>query len=196
MSNTALEQKSKRRIYLALVPLSCAIPIAAFFGRAIERHYPFLIYLIPYSFFLLFLFHATSLARKLVRTTTKNYLLIVGLLSAPFLCTAISGLLVDLPIERIHIVKYGLLSFTLSLFFKPKYGPRRFWLAFLLAAAIGIAEESSQYWIPDRRFDPRDLLLNVASVCFGVYYAWLISIVPKKSVREKGSGDAAVDDLK
>jgi len=175
MNSNSLRKSLTR---LALVGILCIVPIAALYGRRLERGYPNLSYEVPCIAFLLFVFHAFTESLRIARIRPReiqHYRIVAAFCAAPVILLFLSNMLVDFPIERIHLLKYGLLS---SLVFACQSSGsigKRFLVAFLLTAAIGIGEETSQLWIPERRFDLRDILLNVSSALFGSAYAALAS---------------------
>lgn len=77
------------------------------------------------------------------------------------------------PQERVHLVLYSLvgvawLRATLRTF--PSL-PRAYLAAALLGVACGWGDEIVQGWLPNRRFDERDILVNSLSVLLGLYAA-------------------------
>ncbi len=170
----------KTLLRFALVAVFCIVPVAALFGRRLERAYPNLSLDIPYIAFLFFGIHAVFSAWQLAKsdglTTLAGKLTAALFIFAPVAMYSLSALLVDFPIERMHLLKYGLLSALI--YFARSCGTetRRFLVALLVTATIGIGEEISQIWIPERRFDFRDLWLNVVSALNGALYARLIDL--------------------
>lgn len=159
------------------------ISVGALFGRNLEKQYRELIGLVPYvSLFALigFLLLLVRLNRKRASNRKINIQKkkLFEILLLTIILTLIVGIscesLIILPIERIHLVKYGGLSFCLF-FSQTKHGTqRKLLVAFLSASFLGIIEESSQHFIPDRFFDLRDIALNVSAAFFGIAFAWLM----------------------
>ncbi len=176
-------KESRHRPYrLTLIGLCCLVPVAALYGRYLERTYPWLIVVIPFGGFLLFLLHATSLAQRTLRAKAppekrllKN-LTAAALVAMPLLALCLSSSMVELSIERIHIVKYGWLSYLVVFAQSKEDFKRRVIIGLLLGALIGVGEETAQLWIVDRRFDPRDVMLNILSTALGVLYAQLVEL--------------------
>jgi hypothetical protein len=84
--------------------------------------------------------------------------------------------LVQAPEERVHFLQMSLLTY---LFYRPlvlRYRERRaLGEAALLAAGIGMVEESVQIYIPSRFFDWRDMGINVlAAFLAGTFLALLV----------------------
>ena len=163
--------------FLSLLPVIAA---AALLGRKIERAYPVLIFVLPYTGFLFLLRHAAVLALLCVRAPEpaasgrRNATLILGICVCPLLFVVLSEAFIQMPIERIHLLKYGLLGYFLPFALNLRT-PQRVIAGFVLAACAGLAEETSQLWIPERRFDPRDVMMNVLSAALGSMYAALVS---------------------
>ena len=162
----------------AVVLVFCTVVIALFVGKPLQQRYPWLIFVLPYSAFLFFLLHATSLAigafRNPIYTKLRSAAAGFGLVVSPFLLLGISNLLVHQPIEEVHLVKYGLLAYFLYAAQRHSTPLRRFLNAFCLASFVGISEETAQIWVPDRIFDYRDMLLNASGCLFGTLYAKLV----------------------
>ena len=78
------------------------------------------------------------------------------------------------PIERIHFLKYGALSFFM--FYSHVKGStlRRIALAVFWSAYIGAGEESLQYWHPNRVYDLRDMLLNITGAFLGGFLVFVL----------------------
>jgi VanZ family protein len=78
------------------------------------------------------------------------------------------------PIERIHFLKYGALSFFM--FYSHIKGStlRRIALAVFWSAYIGAGEESLQYWHPNRVYDLRDMLLNITGAFLGGFLVFVL----------------------
>ncbi len=96
----------------------------------------------------------------------------MGLLALPFLLASF-GLLfygwhLSRPEEKVHLVEYALLGLLWERSFT---GPKGLWLAFFLVTVSGILDEVIQYFLPNRVFDPRDIVMNVTSGVFGVCLA-------------------------
>lgn len=68
-------------------------------------------------------------------------------------------------IERIHVLTFGLLGGALVAGFVPLYGfVDGGFLVVLLGAAMGLLDEIYQGFLPDRVYDPRDVLMNTFAV--------------------------------
>ncbi len=175
--------KTAGSTFVLVIPL---ILIATLYGRPLERHYPILIPAIPYTLLLFAMLHATSVATQLSRLGVPTQLeklenfLVISLVLSPLMTLVIAHQLIQMPIELIHVVKYGLLGF-LFVFLQGSEARtlpawRRGLIAFAAASVIGTAEECFQQFVPDRRFDPLDILLNVFSSACGAWYAFLVML--------------------
>lgn len=77
--------------------------------------------------------------------------------------------MIELPIERIHFIEYGLLSILVfkalrhSIQNKSVYA----WAA-LIAFLFGCIDEGIQYFLPNRSFDIKDITVNAVAAFFGL----------------------------
>ncbi|REJ79061.1 MAG: VanZ family protein [Acidobacteria bacterium] len=67
--------------------------------------------------------------------------------------------------ERSHLIEFGVLSVFIYEALKERKGsggrvPLPFLLAIVIASLVGVIDESAQIFIPDRVFDPVDILFN------------------------------------
>ncbi|HFB84004.1 MAG TPA: VanZ family protein [Thermodesulfatator sp.] len=69
--------------------------------------------------------------------------------------------------ERVHLLEYSLLAFSLHLALSFRLRRGVFWGAFLLAALFGLIDELLQGLYPLRHFDTRDLAINTLSAALG-----------------------------
>lgn len=73
----------------------------------------------------------------------------------------------DVPQERLHLVQYGALALLLEAAFAARRAPAGrlgvAWRALAAAAAIGLLDEIVQGILPNRQYDPRDVLFNLLS---------------------------------
>lgn len=148
-------------------------------GRVIEKSYPITITIVPFAAFALFLIILAFVSKMRPRFSFRFLLLsTLWLIAAGLACES----LISMSIERIHFVKYALLGF-LIFFSQLNRSPltKSAW-ALALGFAIGFTDESLQRFIPNRIFDPADILLNCSGVFFGVLYAVLaISEGPQRN---------------
>jgi VanZ family protein len=74
-----------------------------------------------------------------------------------------------IPAERVHFIEYGVLAFLVyrALALDLKSGWSYFW-AFVLTSLIGWSDEGTQYLIPGRYYELRDVGLNVISAALGL----------------------------
>lgn len=112
------------------------------------------------------------LARELVKVQLSLRLkpLIVLLLAAVF-----AAMMMPIPEETLHIVKYGGLGFVAQALVHKQGVSNR--LAFAFVIAISIFDEVIQHYLPYRVGDLRDVGLNIAS---GLWGASIILICSKK----------------
>lgn len=74
---------------------------------------------------------------------------------------------VDLPIEWVHVIEYGVLGFCVSL----GWGRAALWKVALAANAVSVLDEGIQGLTPDRVADLRDLWINFLGVTVGLCFA-------------------------
>ena len=66
------------------------------------------------------------------------------------------------PVERIHFIEYGLLSFVLFRSFRHFLKvPWNYGAAIMATIGIGVVDELLQGILPNRVYDPRDIWINV-----------------------------------
>jgi VanZ family protein len=96
-------------------------------------------------------------------------LLILGLLAEYF-----SLALIKRPEEKIHFLEYGLLGFLIYRAFSFRFGKFKL-LSFSLSLSslLGFIDEVIQYFLPNRFYDARDILLNWVASGLGVYFAFI-----------------------
>lgn len=154
------------------------ILVGLFFGRAIERTSPALMLSLPLIGIVALLLVFASLywlfRNQKIQTPHLGRGILFALLAAAISIYGASSLVVA-PIERIHFVKYGLLAFCVFFWSKEQKCLTSGLKSFAITATIGALEESSQLYIPDRVFDPRDLLLNSVGAVIGALLACAIS---------------------
>ena len=86
----------------------------------------------------------------------------------------------DVSIEKIHFVEYGLLSYLVYAGFKKRSSANPFWKTLSVVFVVGFADEVYQGFLPNRRYDDLDVLMNLVSGLQGL----LVTLL----VREKGLG--------
>lgn len=91
---------------------------------------------------------------------------------------------IRLPIERLHVMEYAVLSVLLYRAFRTR---RRVGyslvIAFLITSLVGASDEGIQYLLPNRVFGIHDALFNVAGGAAGLlYYGIFRQICRKKDV--------------
>lgn len=92
------------------------------------------------------------------------------------LAATVLGTLVSSPIGRVHLAEYGLLAVLILRALPRKPGVVPFLTAFAVAAAVGLADETVQHFLPNRVFDWYDVGLNFAAALLGLlaaaWWAW------------------------
>jgi len=90
-----------------------------------------------------------------------------ALLSSTGLLYLFGYFLYDLPEERFHFLEYGLLVLALHRGLPGVDRPWRDGGVLGLAVVLGLFDEGLQCFVPDRVFDPADLLLNLLAALLG-----------------------------
>ena len=111
---------------------------------------------------------AFAVSLKLLKA--KRIKILTGLLSCSFLLMI--GLMnIKLPVERIHILEYGFLAVLACGAFQFDFSKRKSAVASLcFAALVGLFDEVIQYYLPNRFFEMRDVMLNVAGAVLGLVF--------------------------
>ncbi len=120
---------------------------------------------------ILFLLCGAVLLRLRRLSSLHSRIVIVLLLGISLL----SSLFLPFPEERLHVVEYGILGWLLgwALALSEKW-PARCWGGVLSVWLIGYGDEIIQWFLPNRVFDVRDILLNgiagmVGLAIFGIF---------------------------
>lgn len=162
--------------------------LVSVFGRKIQRLIPELEQYIPY-FGVIFMviivigaFRYFRLEHGIISANWKQLYVFSSItVIAVGLLAIIIPVITNYQIEQAHVLKYGILS--LLIFFSQKNitYTRRFLLTLLLSSSVGVSEETLQIWIPDRIFDPADIILNLVSCFIGSLYASCLSFSAQKA---------------
>ncbi|MEA3369341.1 MAG: VanZ family protein [Candidatus Ratteibacteria bacterium] len=81
---------------------------------------------------------------------------------------------IELPVERIHILEYGLLGWFTGRDLMGKTKKKRgFIFAWVLTVMVGILDEGFQRILPYRVWDVRDILFNSLGGLWGISLYWL-----------------------
>jgi len=94
-----------------------------------------------------------------------------------------------MPEEKIHVVEYGILGWLIgwSLSISPM-SIQRIILAIVLGWSIGFGDEIIQYFLPNRVYDIRDVLLNGVSATLGLFYHLTSNLGPVSEGNPQKSG--------
>ena len=98
------------------------------------------------------------------------------------------------PIGRVHLAEYALLAVLVVRALPGPPGAPHNGAGFLIASAIGLADETVQYFLPNRVFDWYDVALNVGASLLGVLTLAWWSFAGKPSLREPPPGGAGGGD--
>ena len=126
----------------------------------LERHVPWSPFF-PYLFCsLLFILCFRGLPKRPFRIL--GFFLILGIFLWSMSC-------LKRPVERIHFIEYGALTFFLFRFFRHLVKERwSYGLSFAGGFLVGVADELLQGFLPNRVFDPRDIWVNAWAGGLGV----------------------------
>jgi hypothetical protein len=185
-------QRLSRLFSLLLISM---IVVLCLFGRKIADSFSGFVLLAPVAGVIILIAviiasvrHAPSPSTEVTHSKTRSAalkrLLVLSSIVVVALITITELLIVD-PIERIHFVKYGLLTTLLYFSQSPKSFWRQLSLAALLAASIGTLDECMQYFVPRRVFDLRDIVLNLTGTGVGIASVslirrWQIALKPER----------------
>jgi len=107
---------------------------------------------------------------RLLQSPSRRSMPMLGLLGAVavgygYFIRLLSGV----PVERVHLLEYGLLAVLLVRVLEGRHGPvRTLWYAVSLVFLIGFIDEILQGVLPNRYYDARDVATNVCSGLFGL----------------------------
>jgi VanZ family protein len=111
----------------------------------------------------------------------------VGLaLVAGVLGLALAGL--NTPEERIHFLEFGVLALLVRRCLAADYPVKlQYVLSVLITAGMGAGDEILQAYLPDRFFDVRDIVINVAAGLLAIAgYEYVHGNLEKDAQRENG----------
>jgi len=118
------------------------------------------IYILTAVFFLLVALYVLRL-----RPPLPSILLLIPVIAA----YGVMFLKMKIPVERIHLLEYGLLGFMLTGALNDRWSAgRSAGVALALAAAAGYVDEAIQYFLPNRVYDLRDVGFNTLAGLGGI----------------------------
>lgn len=91
----------------------------------------------------------------------------------------------EISIEKIHFIEYGLLSYLVYEGFRKRPGANPFWKTLSVVFVVGFADEIYQGFLPNRRYDDLDVLMNLVS---GIQGLFVTILVREKSLRPLREG--------
>jgi len=132
---------------------------------------------------LLAVFYALWFRRRERRPSTYFYLVNLGI--AYFL---VFQSLAEIPVERVHLLEYGLASYlALRAARHHRQGAAAWLMAAVLVFDIGFIDEVIQYFLPERVYDPRDVVTNAISGLLGLGVVLVLSRRPPAKSPEPSS---------
>jgi len=97
---------------------------------------------------------------------------------------SLANIVARMPEERMHLIEYGLLGWLIGWSLEGcRMTVGRVCLAITLGWSIGLGDEIIQYFLPNRVYDLRDVILNGLSVTLGL----LFFLTSKAGCPHKGS---------
>ena len=158
------------------------------FGRKIQRLFPVLEQYIPYFgviFMIIIVIEAYRYFQLEHGIKSANWKQLYVFSSITVIALGMLAIIIPVitnyKIEQAHVLKYGILALLIFFSQKNTTYTRRFLLTLVLSSAVGITEETLQIWIPDRVFDPADIVLNLVSCFIGSLYAFCLSFSAQKA---------------
>ena len=130
-----------------------------------------------FLFFLAF-FNSTKISKNQLKL---RLILIISFIT-------LTATVTNLPEERMHVIEYGLLGWLIgwSLSSSPMTFCRIFSGA-LLGWTIGLGDEIIQYFLPNRVYDIRDVILNGVSVTLGLIFFMTSELEPMLKTSDNSS---------
>jgi len=101
---------------------------------------------------------------------------------------------IDVPANQIHFLQYGPLTVLVVEALRFRIQDRQIYpCTALLVLLVGIGDELLQSFLPERRFDPHDVVLNVlAGVLTLGFLGFVWATSPKTSVSASGRKDSVI----
>lgn len=90
---------------------------------------------------------------------------------------------IEVPEERTHIIEYGVIAILVYHAIIERIGKRNLLIALiavLITTILGTIDESIQWLVPDRVFDPQDILFNCIAAAMAVGSGWLLHLIVGK----------------
>lgn len=155
-----------------VVIIFVTLPIAPYIIKFISR-FAKIEFVVNASLLLLFASYCTWMVIK-----TRRHRLSMLFILAPLAAITFPGLhYIQLPVERIHIAEYGLLSILLyRALRRQRTAPLAALFAIILTSLIGAADEAVQFFLPNRFYSTHDILFNAiggfVGLCYYSLYMW------------------------
>lgn len=163
--------------------LLLSVPYVRFFQDFIRNMK--LLYIYNYVLYFLFVFLLLTILLNVFwkRRTSWIQLLSYG---ATVIVLLIGLKLVELPVERVHFIEYGLLVFLIfnAIRFQINNWSVYIW-TFLISLSIGILDEWIQWYVPSRFGEIRDIQINLVAISFALFC--LIFLIKPKILHQPAS---------
>jgi len=133
-----------------------------------------------YALYCVFAISLTICLYRMIWRVKKRYMSHYILFTAAILGYAyLFWSLFKLPVEQVHLMEYGFLSYLVYLAAKNGNLLKTYIKVFLLVASIGYIDELIQFFLPDRRYDIKDVLVNALSGLLGIFLIHSLGIGAK-----------------
>ena len=115
-----------------------------------------------------------------IRKISQKQILYRILLTICFIALIIT--VTEFPEEKMHVIEYGLLGWLIAWAMSSSHlHIRNILLGLLLGWGIGFGDEIIQYFLPNRVYDIRDVVLNGISITIGFFF-FFTSIIKDKQI--------------
>lgn len=145
-------------IYTTLPLVPYLIEWAKFLSRGMFKYYVSILLIFILAVYVLSLFFKSRVRN------VKSWFLI-------FLVMGLYGYLLNvlwIPQERLHLLEYGFLAFLVYKVLKPEFSRKKIYLyTAVMVATFGTLDELIQLFLPNRYYDPKDVIINTISGIMG-----------------------------
>jgi VanZ family protein len=159
-----------------LVFLFSTLGVAADWWDYLESRFGVALYLTFYFFLIVILFFIAVRYLRINSNKPKTVLLSAAL----FIYGVMLYFLRELPVEQIHLIEYGLLSFLVYLSVPFKKPLKRYLFTLVAVSLIGYADEIVQFFLPGRYFTYTDVLVNALSGLCGIFLIYALKNEPSR----------------
>ncbi len=176
----------EKRLWIYVIIVIAVIFSTLFMGRPLSKLIENQLIQSLLFLFGTFMIGITTIAHGLTLQTKKiKIAVLLGFLSIYVLIFLRLGLS-----ERSHLIEYGVLALFIHKALIERFNNTRQikisgWLALILTILIGVIDELIQLYIPDRIFDPYDIVFNclaaIMAIGTSIVIQWLFKKINNKS---------------